>query len=139
MVRSTCCATWLPTRSPHTRGDGPWSSPASAPPSTFSPHAWGWSVFWGSYRPVVGVLPTRVGMVRTTVKKNAAGGRSPHTRGDGPGNGYSFMIGRRFSPHAWGWSEGTADLMKEEGVLPTRVGMVRIPRRDRTARTGSPH
>ncbi len=50
----------------------------------FSPHAWGWSVL-SSYQGLnVIVFPTRVGMVRDTLKNATEGLCFPHTRGDGP-------------------------------------------------------
>ena len=54
--------------------------------------------------------------------------RFPHTRGDGP---VSVIVSHRriqFSPHAWGWSDGTIRMLHTQVVFPTRVGMVRRPR-----------
>ena len=91
--------------SPHTRGDGPACGAWSQRQIVFSPHAWGWSVVrlqccvricgsphtrgdgpdrsmhrcWSR-----DVLPTRVGMVRSSR--------------------YCGRARLRFSPPAWGWS-----------------------------------
>ncbi len=50
--------------SPHTRGDGPSPDQAVALMLVFSPHAWGWSGIFFPSPEILGVLPTRVGMVR---------------------------------------------------------------------------
>src|SRR5271165_2133566 len=49
---------------------------------------------------------------------------SPHTRGDGPRVQLPDPDQCPFSPHAWGWSETSADSGVRSAVLPTRVGMV---------------
>ena len=51
---------------------------------------------------------------------------SPHPRGDGPANTDYAVLGFRFSPPAWGWSDDVLGGMIGQVVLPTRVGMVRI-------------
>ncbi len=52
--------------SPHPRGDGPDFRGTAAQRETFSPPAWGWSGGLASIRDGDSVLPTRVGMVRTS-------------------------------------------------------------------------
>ncbi len=104
MVRNPFGANSAPQGSPHTRGDGPAGTMESRSGSSFSPHAWGWSVLFPSLSRERRVLPTRVGMVRGMQQRARCPRCSPHTRGDGPiwlsdGSG---LIG--FSPHAWGWS-----------------------------------
>ncbi len=44
-----------------------------------------------------------------------------------------------FSPPAWGWSVEILEAEIHGGVLPTRVGMVRVPRHWPRWRGGSPH
>ncbi len=104
MVRLLCATTIQGQSSPHTRGDGPTSCPLAHYSTQFSPHAWGWSEFDGGGHLWVGVLPTRVGMVRSHVAWHVGENCSPHTRGDGPSlaTGESRIV--KFSPHAWGWS-----------------------------------
>ncbi len=92
-------------RSPHTRGDGPQTSCTGEGRPAFSPHAWGWSVCDGSNVSCLVVLPTRVGMVRSSSPKSRPSSSSPHTRGDGP---QATELGgqvRKFSPYAWGLFE----------------------------------
>ena len=53
----------------------------------------------------VGVLPTRVGMVRACGSCSPRAFRSPHARGDGPLVDPNKLIRTMFSPRAWGWSD----------------------------------
>ena len=126
-------------RSPHTRGDGPSPRPARWPHPAFSPHAWGWSVPQVASRRTRVVLPTRVGMVRSTCTSSPVGIRSPHTRGDGPFPTLECWGVKSFSPHAWGWSAARSAARASAPVLPTRVGMVRRCSARRCARLCSPH
>ncbi len=107
--------------------------------STFSPPAWGWSDQGLVRRREFDVLPTRVGMVRTTSPVDEHPACSPHPRGDGPITtpwGSHTLV---FSPPAWGWSVlGPPDGL-EHLVLPTRVGMVRWASAATTGGPGSPH
>ena len=111
--------------SPHARGDGPPSTPRCGPPRKFSPRAWGWSAMLDIVEDAVGVLPTRVGMVRGNQVGNQRGTGSPHARGDGPNEGISRQAADEFSPRAWGWSGLRSLRNVTDVVLPTRVGMVR--------------
>ncbi len=36
-----------------------------------------------------------------------------------------LLARRKFSPHAWGWSDRSPQKLRDDLVLPTRVGMVR--------------
>ena len=104
MVRDERNRSDRPAGSPHPRGDGPHESDSHRPGGLFSPPAWGWSV-----RPVVNmtvdsVLPTRVGMVRTSAMIHLGAGGSPHPRGDGPSTDSCGQRMSTFSPPAWGWS-----------------------------------
>ena len=49
--------------------------------------------------------------------------RIPHTRGDGPVVPSETIDDYKYSPHAWGWTDGQVIFKKETGVFPTRVGM----------------
>src|ERR1019366_5066853 len=66
MVRRCCISRIMPRRSPHACGDGPRRQNPAELVLMFSPRVWGWSgdarVFSNHHL----VLPTRVGMVRTT-------------------------------------------------------------------------
>ena len=113
---------------PHSRGDGP-NPPAWNPHrKAFSPLAWGWSIFKILVHHPLQVFPTRVGMVRRRSKLSRRLSSFPHSRGDGP-LGNDKVSGqpplRSFSPLAWGWSDKTFVVTKQNGVFPTRVGMVR--------------
>ncbi len=105
----------------------------------FSPHAWGWSARWLASTKIAEVLPTRVGMVRGKATRFNRSLGSPHTRGDGPREHTWHFPARVFSPHAWGWSVRTVDAAFIAGVLPTRVGMVRVIPCSRNSSLSSPH
>ena len=126
MVRLSRSSPRAQKRSPHTRGDGPGNVRLATVYGMFSPHAWGWSEKHLDIRGALTVLPTRVGMVRKTSGHTGGANSSPHTRGDGP-HCLSPRKGlAQFSPHAWGWSDYGVGQKRAGGVLPTRVGMVRV-------------
>jgi len=125
--------------SPHPRGDGPISCSSAFKPSEFSPPAWGWSVRALLAELEGGVLPTRVGMVRLFALVQGLVNGSPHPRGDGPFGSPGFNPTRVFSPPAWGWSGWPDFSVMNHGVLPTRVGMVRIGASSMASSMGSPH
>ena len=140
MVRSFGCSGPGWSRFPHPRGDGPSSEPTSQLHVGFSPPAWGWSVAHHGPRHARAVFPTRVGMVRGRNGASLPGCSFPHPRGDGPR--YLARARRHetaFSPPAWGWSGELPDGDWLAGVFPTRVGMVREPRRALTTRGCFPH
>ena len=56
---------WYDQSFPHTRGDGPTRRSIPNRSMQFSPHAWGWTVFYVEYGFEQEVFPTRVGMDRT--------------------------------------------------------------------------
>ncbi len=72
------------TSIPHTRGDGPDATLVCTPPSSYSPHAWGWTAKKNGIMQYIGVFPTRVGMDRPDQTVDWRRHRIPHTRGDGP-------------------------------------------------------
>ncbi len=106
MVRNVRLSSSVSLRSPHARGDGPVWQAKWIVAILFSPRAWGWSArLYNSFSCRL-VLPTRVGMVRTATADASAFCRSPHARGDGPRSIASCSKWARFSPRAWGWSDG---------------------------------
>ena len=75
---------------------------------------------------LLGVFPTRVGMVRFVAASASSRIGFPHPRGDGPNFSCSFCVRSEFSPPAWGWSAMPTGKVFMRQVFPTRVGMVRI-------------
>ena len=125
--------------SPHPRGDGPRTAWLSTDSVQFSPPAWGWSGEPGQTRIGTGVLPTRVGMVRSSTGHGVTSTGSPHPRGDGPHPFVSRLSFLEFSPPAWGWSFLDPAVELQSRVLPTRVGMVRHSHLQPPAPGRSPH
>src|ERR1039458_4760838 len=125
MVRNCPTRSAARRRSPHVRGDGPSRGGAKSMGRTFSPRAWGWSVYARTHHCQVYVLPTCVGMVRMGECAFVASKCSPHVRGDGPEQFMQFPRPNPFSPRAWGWSVGYSVASGTGVVLPTCVGMVR--------------
>ncbi len=121
------------------RGDGPRPVHAIALSSTFSPHAWGWSVRWLHVYVYRIVFPTCVGMVRMGIWRGGACTRFPHMRGDGPGRIVEGGFTAPFSPHAWGWSALKLSNLSAYSVFPTCVGMVRYPFNSSFAPSCFPH
>ncbi len=125
--------------SPHPRGDGPAIAMQTGGAMGFSPPAWGWSAdHFESVQPDC-VLPTRVGMVRAIALGPSMTACSPHPRGDGPWTGPFHYALPSFSPPAWGWSADEMGHRLHGGVLPTRVGMVRVAEDRADRATCSPH
>jgi len=139
MVRSMLGFIGCGVGSPHVRGDGPTFSSHSSKLAMFSPRAWGWSVDPSTPAVRSGVLPTCVGMVRNSAWARTDCARSPHVRGDGPIAAAIAAAGQKFSPRAWGWSEGRPAIAARVGVLPTCVGMVRDDLHHFLTGDGSPH
>ncbi len=139
MVRAANVAPSGEFRSPHPRGDGPVFTTSQVIALRFSPPAWGWSVTEQEKENAMKVLPTRVGMVRARSSCASRPPGSPHPRGDGPGGAGFLVVVDRFSPPAWGWSARRDRRGGRDGVLPTRVGMVRPGARVSLRAVGSPH
>ena len=139
MVRTTTRCSPPRASSPHPRGDGPKKTLTVQWFAAFSPPAWGWSGKNIMSAFITAVLPTRVGMVRRRGLRCESRPSSPHPRGDGPTRARIMKIRIWFSPPAWGWSDRAKGLMNANKVLPTRVGMVRRKRSQKTKRGGSPH
>ncbi len=110
---------------PHTRGDVPTVFGLTSIAHLFSPHAWGCSACRRPDRRTGEVFPTRVGMFRAIPTRSSRRWCFPHTRGDVPEELIMPPGARRFSPHAWGCSAGTAYRARIADVFPTRVGMFR--------------
>ncbi len=125
MVRIHLLQQPSPIRSPHPRGDGPVAKRELRDDWEFSPPAWGWSDTIIRGMKTYGVLPTRVGMVRSVAAPAGHPSRSPHPRGDGPPGAVVPRPEATFSPPAWGWSAPGPECASPPSVLPTRVGMVR--------------
>ncbi len=127
MVRRRVVAISPNLGSPHPRGDGPSIAESTGITLVFSPPAWGWSAAIWSDEAKANVLPTRVGMVRTSRSSRIPTPCSPHPRGDGPATHSVTSFVMAFSPPAWGWSVCLKMSRPLPPVLPTRVGMVRGP------------
>ena len=124
---------------PHMRGDGPKHLKPTQKRPWFSPHAWGWS---GRGRPQPAaqlVFPTCGGMVRPAAHRAGFCQRFPHMRGDGPKIDGLPKTSKKFSPHAWGWSEFAQHIQRVYPVFPTCVGMVRKMEIFRTSNNCFPH
>ena len=124
---------------PHARGDGP---PLPRLPQLFvllSPRAWGWSAVGDEFVNAHAVVPTRVGMVRSTTLPPTLSPSCPHARGDGPFREYAEGVVYQLSPRAWGWSALQRHTFRQAGVVPTRVGMVRWRTSGTARRTSCPH
>src|SRR5258708_2531494 len=139
MVRVPFTCSPLTFGSPHTRGDGPCTSPGLRAQRWFSPHTWGWSADKFPAASSCGVLPTHVGMVRLPSRYQLQKSCSPHTRGDGPHHRAIEPPLRSFSPHTWGWSVIRSLRPATQWVLPTHVGMVRDRDKWRGFGRCSPH
>ena len=105
----------------------------------FSPPAWGWSGFRLVDCTDKAVLPTRVGMVLQSTRRECPNPCSPHPRGDGPSPSSPSSSSATFSPPAWGWSGHQPSDCPDARVLPTRVGMVRFPKPFENSFRRSPH
>ncbi len=139
MVRTRAWVRRAVVRSPHPRGDGPELALVEMGLVKFSPPAWGWSETGADDRRLPVVLPTRVGMVRSTGNRRSPRRSSPHPRGDGPISFSRPPSAKPFSPPAWGWSGVPVPMPRGVVVLPTRVGMVRRSSRLCRAPARSPH
>ncbi len=139
MVRSARVTRSRRWCSPHPRGDGPFQSLVVSFRDQFSPPAWGWSALGPLQLHRGFVLPTRVGMVRAGLRYRLPRGGSPHPRGDGPDGETKKTLRVKFSPPAWGWSADVFVRRFIPFVLPTRVGMVRVPLLATCAPWSSPH
>ncbi len=127
MVRPCRSSCGWPAGAPHARGDGPFFAYERVCSMECSPRTWGWSVGIAASKTWSSVLPTHVGMVRTTRQGQSDNHRAPHARGDGPSCSRARRAGGACSPRTWGWSVGGLQANPTACVLPTHVGMVRRP------------
>ncbi len=139
MVRALSRQCSRSSSSPHARGDGPHGTLGPFTAYPFSPRAWGWSGSGDTADQNPVVLPTRVGMVRFRTSRSPSRKCSPHARGDGPLTAAMHGVVYGFSPRAWGWSDFVVIRVSGRGVLPTRVGMVRVRCGVLRARLRFPH
>ncbi len=139
MVRHHARPSAKTPRSPHVRGDGPQEAGSQCTAVAFSPRAWGWSATSYSSLESTDVLPTCVGMVRTSRFSLPSQISSPHVRGDGPMGSTGCEPWDQFSPRAWGWCRRKSPSRRRTDVLPTCVGMVRGGNLDPGACYRSPH
>ena len=102
MVRDSIASRSRYASSPHARGDGPRAARFSRA-DWFSPRAWGWS---GVSRraDLCDVLPTRVGMVRSSSPIARSHGVLPTRVGMVRCALPMRLAALAFSPRAWGWS-----------------------------------
>ncbi len=139
MFRTRSAPCGQPGRSPHTRGDVPRLLAFAATFAAFSPRPWGCSVALRELAHHDVVLPTPVGMFRTSALTVRSRRCSPHARGDVPANMETFVTTNMFSPRPWGCSGEHGDVRHHEHVLPTPVGMFRHFSTGSTDGSSSPH
>ena len=139
MVLNPSSWVWDSSCAPHARGDGPAALGELAEINLCSPRTWGWSVLRSLRLVCSGVLPTHVGMVRSSAAIDAAHTRAPHARGDGPGGLSKTKAALRCSPRTWGWSSPSGSRARPGSVLPTHVGMVRPHSALVDVASGAPH
>ena len=114
---------------PHTRGGGPFRRDMKAKTTLLSPHAWGWTAGLVARAKERQVIPTRVGVDRSSTTNGRRARSYPHTRGGGPGVLDAVVNAITLSPHAWGWTEFPDTRSTTDSVIPTRVGVDRMPSR----------
>ena len=110
---------------PRTRGDGPFRSAWSWVRFSFPPHARGWTSRCPRRSRRTEVSPARAGMDPPIPSVGPNLYRFPRTRGDGPAVMGMLDDGKRFPPHARGWTPSwrASGLLLQ--VSPARAGMDR--------------
>ena len=139
MFRAAVMADLVTAPSPHARGDVPLLRNENTVDQFFSPRPWGCSVRMGDERLLQLLLPTPVGMFRLHACISTGNRTSPHARGDVPLTSRSRRSRPGFSPRPWGcsvhpWGRGVSPRL-----LPTPVGMFRIPSSNVSSSKTSPH
>ena len=104
MFRALACRIGPREPSPHARGDVPITQRWVSVNRGFSPRPWGYSGALHARRGARLLLPTPVGMFRSSARGNPAARASPHARGDVPDCPVSFGAAILFSPRPWGCS-----------------------------------
>ena len=125
MVRGSCASAAWTNTAPHARGDGPPDAKSLPTVVSCSPRTWGWSARPGPPATPRRLLPTHVGMVRSTRPTRYSPPAAPHARGDGPGRAGFAEALQICSPRTWGWSGSPRPGARFARLLPTHVGMVR--------------
>ena len=105
--------------SPHARGDVPHEMNAASARVRFSPRPWGCSFFSKNLQNRLTLLPTPVGMFRSTTT--------------------TTTCRRSFSPRPWGCSGVVLVAVPQDELLPTPVGMFRRLRTLAASPPASPH
>ncbi len=139
MDRSSASRCLRRIRSPHARGDGPFTGNDGVTVNMESPRTWGWTA--RSCLPNLNSrgVPTHVGMDRHHYPRHHYPRRSPHARGDGPYFASVLESLSRESPRTWGWTEyDDCQYCRGTGV-PTHVGMDREKPSPRCMCQWSPH
>ena len=139
MFRSSAPRPSPTTASPHARGDVPTHESPSALLLPFSPRPWGCSEPAAARGGVHGLLPTPVGMFRTSATCSFATATSPHARGDVPATVTFTFQPVGFSPRPWGCSVAAARALRIRQLLPTPVGMFRSATSAGATSGASPH
>ncbi len=121
----------------------PTTSTPSAPPSSCSPHARGWTQALDALLVLAELLPARAGMDPRCGHGARGMAPAPRTRGDGPSAwtlpGYARPSrARSCSPHARGWTRHGVAHRGSGGLLPARGGMDPGRPRPHTRGTAAP-
>ena len=125
--------------SPHARGDVPGAATAGYFGAAFSPRPWGCSGRGGRASSSPRLLPTPVGMFRSSPGISSRNAPSPHARGDVPYRRAWNLIAPLFSPRPWGCSGAPRCEGAATPLLPTPVGMFRPDGRADAHPRPSPH
>ena len=92
---------------------------------SFSPQAWGCTVYSRSHIASSEVFPTGVGVYRILFAPILGLIGFPHRRGGVPGFQYVLFVHILFSPQAWGCTEMRSFGFPRRRVFPTGVGVYR--------------
>ena len=119
---------WSRRDHPHTRGDH--FRPAFHAQNRLgsSPHAWGPPARGRGATDDGRIIPTRVGTTRDLHTERRRHWDHPHTRGDHARQSHARRWRAGSSPHAWGPRRLGHPVVRDDGIIPTRVGTTR-PRR----------
>ncbi len=110
-------------RCPHIRGGVSLMSFARAVSKPLSPHTWGCSSTLPVQNRARAVVPTYVGVFRTSDLQRFIHSSCPHIRGGVPARRAAPPTRAGLSPHTWGCSSQTATTRADRHVVPTYVGV----------------
>ncbi len=113
-----------PSCAPRACGDGPALKTAGGGTGQCSPRAQGWSLQKRGEARCANVLPAPAGIVPGPPRHDAADGRAPRARGDGPLGELLVAANPLCSPCPRGWSRLRLLGPGQLGVLPAPAGMV---------------